>query len=350
MLLIPGFRQGLNASLTSWRVSLFQSSPSFAWDRTLRSLALKAENQKDARALAFVATRLTSRRDAARAANRAVELEPNLTWVYYVVLLQHRVLPPTNLQELRTWSTKLKEWDSENAAPFLFEAESQRGDLPGVVIRNETWRTALVAATRAPRFDDYIRRQIDSDRDVVQRYGLWDPLLFIKGFPDVRVFPDLLSSRMLRNDGALSRYIQQLPNGWGDPPISASFVRIASFMIPGSFGLLIIGVLWRRRLETIGLAGAVSLFVGAAMLCIAYSPHFHRFIANGDPSILMSIKALHGYGFPTSVTARPMLMHSLQIAAIVLISVSWIVHMTLQTRRRGQNSTQILPKCFRDSS
>jgi hypothetical protein len=341
LLLIPGFRQGLNSSITSWRVALHRPPYGrIAWDPMLKNLAREAEEHKDARALAFVATRLTENGSSARAANRAVELDPNLTWVYYVVVLQNRLVP--YVQELPDWSTKLKEWDPQNAAPLLFEAESLRK-------ANTEWLSAIGAAAQAPRFDDYIRQQLDSDRYVVQRYGIWDPLLFIKGFPDRRVFFEVESvvgpSRRSRYaDGALSRYLQQLPNGWGPPTISVSLLQIASLLIPGSIALLIVGMVWRRRLAAVGITGAATLILAATVLCIVYLPQsqiFHRLIADGDLSLLDGVKAFHTYGFPIVGVGKPALMRSVQMAVIVLVSMSWTVHTALWLVLRSRRAAGI---------
>jgi hypothetical protein len=340
LLLVPGFRQGLNASITSWQVVLLGShNTRDVWERQLRDLAIEAEERKDARTFAFVATRLGESIASASAANRAVELDPSLTWVYYVAAVRNvRTIP--YLQELQAWSKKLKEWDPENAAPLLLEAESVafKPEIPGFFRRgNPDWRNAIERAARAPRFDDYLRQQIDSDRDVVQRYGIWDPLLFIQGFPDRRIFNDYEHEIVVGplrkpryGDGPLFRYLQPLQQGWGWPGISVRIVQIATLLIPGSIGMVIIGVMWQRRTPALGITGGMILFVASTTLYVAYLPHaqdFHRLIVDGNLSLLESVKAFHTYGFPTVRVAKPFLMRSVQIAAIALVSASWIGHM-----------------------
>jgi hypothetical protein len=339
LLLTTGFRQSIHASLTSWQVTLIGShNARDVWERQLRKLASEAEVRRDARALAFAATRLTESIAAADAADRAVELDPSLTWVYYVVAVRNRMTIPY-LQVLPTWSRKLKEWDPQNAAPLLLKAEAVALN-PAIARQdNEAYHDAIKAAADAPLFDDYLRQQIDSDRDVVQRYNFWDPLLFIKGFPDRRVFWDYerelvvgASRKPPYGDGPLFRYLQPLQKGWGPPPISARAVQIATLLIPASIGLLIIGTL-RQRFIAARLTSAMVLLAASTILFVAYLPHaqnFHRLILDGDLSLLESVKAFHTYGFPIVAAGKAFLMRSVQFAAIALVSMSWIVHMSLR--------------------
>ena len=350
LLLVPGFRQGLNASITSWELAMFSSrGPQVKWpDSRLRALALEAEERKDGKALAFVAARLTDTKASVRIARQAVALDSSLTWVYYVLALRNPAL-----SEMQFFATKLREWDPENAASYLVVAHSldsgalfEQGPL-GLMRKPPTgeWIAAMEAATKATRFDDYLRLQIDSDRDVVQRYGIWDPLLFIKGYkPGPRFTGDIqgdvrnysrASGTLQPADRGLLRYLQEhgVPESWGRPTPSVSFVQIGSLLMAGSVLLLVIGTVWRRRVVALGLTGAVCLIVSATILYAAYLPYarsFYRLVTEGDLSEFESVRSFHTYGFlPGPGMRNPLLMESVRTAAIILISVSWITHMVL---------------------
>jgi hypothetical protein len=351
LLLTSGFRQAMNSSITSWKMTLLDSpaARNFFWERRMRNLALEAEQRMDAKALAFAATRLTESTASADAAHRAVELDPSLTWVYYVVAVRNPTL--AYLQELPVWSAKLKESDPQNGAPLLLEAESIAFNpaVPGFLRgASAEWHDAIKAAAQAPRFNDYLREQIDSDRDVVQRYGIWDPLLFIKGFPDRRIFHNVEAefagpSRASQySDGALSRYLLQQPlKGW-KPPLAARVVQIAALLIPGSIGLLLVGTLWRRRLLGVRITGAVVLVIASAISYFAYLPHsqnFNRLIVDGDLSLVESVKAFHVYGFPIVAAGKGFLLRSVRIAAIALVGMSLMVHTSLLLLSRRYRRT-----------
>ena len=132
--------------------------------------------------MAFVAVSLRDDQESARLAEEAVQLDPNLTWIYSVVATYHE-----RLANIRDWLPKLERWDPHNGAVRLITTWSiDRGfdNLPQkkpqtyaemeVARRNE-----LAAMFECPKFDVYLDRLRELVRRVVQRYGFNDPYLVI---------------------------------------------------------------------------------------------------------------------------------------------------------------------------
>ena len=171
----PPFRQALRVSLRPWYWALQGISHNF--QPGVEALARRAEQQRDAEGLAFCAVRLNNGAASGRLAREAVGLDPDLLWVYAVVAVRHPDLP-----EIGEWVPKLEHWDSQNALLPMIRAESN--DI-GHVLREDVrerggekdpvWRSAMAAAFRSPKFEDYLDRVEELDRKVVLRYGFYDP-------------------------------------------------------------------------------------------------------------------------------------------------------------------------------
>jgi hypothetical protein len=179
--------------------------------------------------------------------------------------------------------------------------------------------------------------------------------LFIKGYtPGPRIFADTqgdvrtylrIPERLQLSDRGLLRYLleHRVPKEWELPARSVGFVQIAGLLMPSSALLLVIGTVWRRRVLALGLTGASTLTVSAAILCAAYLPYaqsFYRLVTEGNLSEFESVRAFHTYGFlPMSGMRNPLLMESVRRAAIILVSISWATHMALWFVPRSRNSS-----------
>lgn len=180
-LLAPTFRQGLGVAMVQWRnmsevQSLIQSQRPVAG---LLSLERRAEARRDGQALAFVAVRTWESSGSTKLADKAVQLDPELTWIYGMA-------SPTPEASER-WIQKLKQWDPQNALPYFMEAENidNAASASGrnVTIRgsvdNESvgWRNALASAFASSKLDDYADKFHALDQKVVARYNLNEPYL-----------------------------------------------------------------------------------------------------------------------------------------------------------------------------
>lgn len=170
----PPFRQALRVSLEGWK--------GVSGLTELRAVAKQAEARRDPEGMAFVAVRLRDDKESARLAEEAVQLDPNLTWVYAVVATNHRWLA-----NIREWLPKLEQRDPHNAVFQLIAAASVDRSFEYVPRMDPQTRLEWVMAGRnplarafaSPKFDDYLDRLRDLDRRVVRRYRFNDPFLVI---------------------------------------------------------------------------------------------------------------------------------------------------------------------------
>jgi hypothetical protein len=179
LFLAPTFRQAFQVSLAQWHDIFHVRSPFSEQqsDAALKALARKAEQDHDAEALAFAAVRLSSQADNTRLAAEAVRLDPNLTWIYAIIAVQCPWRP-----EIDSWIPQLEKWDSQNALPYLIEAEKididqiKNRDIRGQDdAQSPAWQAAMAAAFRSSKLDAYSSRLKQLDREVVLRYRIDDP-------------------------------------------------------------------------------------------------------------------------------------------------------------------------------
>jgi hypothetical protein len=177
--LAPVFRQAFHVSLAQWhdvlhiRRTLDYPEP----DPELEALARKADQNHDAKGLAFAAIRHWNESESARLADEAVHLDPKLTWIYAVIAVQ-RASPP----EIDRWVAQLEQWDSQNALPHFIVAETididqvVREKIPHrVEEQSPAWQNALAAAFQSPKIDNYLGRLKELDRRILLRYHVDDP-------------------------------------------------------------------------------------------------------------------------------------------------------------------------------
>jgi hypothetical protein len=176
---VPVFRQAFQVSVSQWDdvFHVERSLGSEAPDPELDALAKKAEENHDAEALGFVAVREPNQSEAVRLADKAVRLDPSLTWLYAIVAVHW-----SSFQELDRWVPALERFDPQNALPYLIAAE--RIDIDQVVreqIPHRTeeesaaWKNAMSAAFQSHKLDDYLDRVKRLDRRVLVRHGISDP-------------------------------------------------------------------------------------------------------------------------------------------------------------------------------
>lgn len=176
--LAPVFRQAFRVSLAQWH-DIIHVELRFGYreaDQELESLAKAAEQNHDAEALAFVASRHPNRSEAARLADEAVHLDPDLTWVYSTAGTWYE--PHSGTGQVAA----LKQWDPENALAHLIDAQrigvtvTHSKEFPlGKVEKNPGWEEAMGAAFQAPKLDTYVDRQKQLDHRVLSRYQVNDP-------------------------------------------------------------------------------------------------------------------------------------------------------------------------------
>ena len=183
--LAPAFRQAFRVSMAEWEIVFgsqhYEIQPDFG------ELTRRAEQQHDPEGLAFVAIHTEDDSESARLAEEAVRLDPNLTWVYAAVAVNHPELP-----EIGGWIPRLEQSDPQNALPYLITAESAdinqlghaaavHGKLPTrAEEQSPAWRDALAAAFQSEKLDAYLDRLTALDRRVLDRYTVNDPYLAMR--------------------------------------------------------------------------------------------------------------------------------------------------------------------------
>jgi len=207
--LAPTFRQAFRVSLAQWH-DVFHVEEVFGApdsDPELEALAKKAEQSRDAEALAFIALRHASQLQRVHFADEAVRLDPNLTWVYAA----------NGALELSSSGTDrlslLQQWDQDNALPHLIAAQkigvkvTPSKEFPqGKVEPNPAWEKEMAAAFQSPKLDTYIGRQKQLDQRVLSRYYLDDPSQAASdanwyGFPSYGVWYCSLYAQSLLESG-----------------------------------------------------------------------------------------------------------------------------------------------------
>ena len=177
--LAPVFRQAFRVSLAQWHEVLHVErwSADAETGPELDALAKKAEQNRDAEGLAFVANRHPNQTQRAHLADEAVHLDPNLTWLYAVAGMGY--LSPS---EIDRRISLLKQWDPQNALPHLLAAQkigvgvTYSKEFPlGKLEENPAWEKEMSAAFQSPKLDTYLDRQKALDHRVLSLYRIDDP-------------------------------------------------------------------------------------------------------------------------------------------------------------------------------
>lgn len=172
ILLIPSANQGLRAVLTSWRPNRVE-----AYESQLLQMAREAEPRGDAKTMAFVAMRTESWKETVSLSNKAVALDPSLTWIF-----SQQYFGDADMSGAHDWPAKLAAWDPGNGVAYLIQAEIRGAELRhssnssmDAPTHDAEWLDAGRKAMESPRFDSYRRRRIQLDRDVIRTKGFDAP-------------------------------------------------------------------------------------------------------------------------------------------------------------------------------
>jgi hypothetical protein len=185
-LALPSFRKALQIlPLTNHRDAW--SSSAFS-EGALKQIEKSQDKQKYARTLAYVALHSPDSQQAAAAAEKAVALDPQLTWICAKLSHANYLVPgydPT------PWINRLKAWDPGNAYVYLLEAGAavhsdweahwakfspvEDGELRRALVADPRWRIPMEKAFSAQRMDMYTDRQFLLDREVLLERGLDRP-------------------------------------------------------------------------------------------------------------------------------------------------------------------------------
>jgi len=317
-------------------------------DPALKRLVSSAVDRQDAKAMAFIAARLKDAPLSVQLADETVRVDPSMAWLYYVVSLRHA----SSTVAAKKWAQQLHEWDPDNAAAYLMTAEAidiekiTRGELTSKSIPEDPeWRAAMAGALQARSFDDYLKRQLDSDRDVVHRLGWSDPMLFFEGFSFLRtpsyaaqdisryLNPSQPDPRALfgfghprNSDSAVVRYLLENQNGKFTPeslpPMRIRVIQALGVLMAFFATMLLVWAILRRRRSAVGLVAGIGLLVSAVGLHFAYRPFaraFETFLASDDVSALYDLRVFHSFATPPVALMRSFSTPLLFVWTVVLI-------------------------------
>jgi hypothetical protein len=239
ILLIPDSREAMKGTFQPWLGPLRSQD--------LQRFRQAAERHHDPEAMAIVAMLSPDPAERIPMADRAVKLDPSLTWIYADVptaeepsMLDSQPMPPR-------WIARLENWDPDNAFVHMLGAQQRllrledswqksgyRGDyleeakkrLP----EDPAWSAAMESAFEAPKYDSYFPRKFDAYRNVVRRYGIRDlrvalilvtrsPLPFPIPTRNAEIYSDVLLERAAAAEKS-GRYREAIELSW--QPVQAS--------------------------------------------------------------------------------------------------------------------------------
>jgi len=189
VLFLPHSQEAVSTVLATWQ----GYEPWHLDRRTLEKLASRAEKENDARTLAFVALTLPQPDEGTRLADKAVSLDPSLTWIY-----ASRFYLPEEVPQQPEWLARLHAYDPDNAFTYLTAADAiahpryramlahrtpAPQEIEAALANDPQWMAQMESALRAPRYNTYVRKHwelicYEWDRDpslspaIVGR-GLW---------------------------------------------------------------------------------------------------------------------------------------------------------------------------------
>jgi hypothetical protein len=188
LLAAPSFRQALAILPVPGGSGPWDWTPHIFSEKALRRIEKSGDKQKYARTLAFVALHSPKENDlrAVQAAEKAIALDPQLTWISAKVSHATYLIPG---YDPHPWIERLKAWDPQNAFPHLLEADANvhyweprwtkysaaTTGLREALAAEPRWRVPMEKAFAAPRIDFYGAQQFALDRQVLQEQGFDRP-------------------------------------------------------------------------------------------------------------------------------------------------------------------------------
>jgi hypothetical protein len=214
LLFLPIGREAAGTIKASW----YGFQPTESDVRGLEKLAAKAEKEKDARTLAFVALSYPEPRQAMEFADKAVALDPSLVWIYASHYHSQEVM-----NQMTGRLEKLKQADPDNAFAYFVLAHSKSRNalqveyhkpeqITEALIQNGPWKQEMDAAFRAPNFDGYFQKHEELSQETWRKYPTLSPTLIAVplwqqgngslNYMELRTYTDLRVNQALKAEEA----------------------------------------------------------------------------------------------------------------------------------------------------
>jgi len=220
MLFVPDVREAIHSTFRAWSGNYDRITAD--GEPMVAKLRAQGETNNDAQAIALVALLAKDHAERIRMADRAVSLDPSLTWIYAYVRTTDGLGSCCNNPLPAEWLARLQQWDPENAVPRVlvahqsslkfneaWEKNGDRGAYEAEAVKylqqDKGWVAAMETAFQAPKYDSYSSREFDLYRAVAQRYDirdleatralLWSNYISRMGMNDVIFYADFLAER-----------------------------------------------------------------------------------------------------------------------------------------------------------
>lgn len=188
----PSFRQAISVAADTLNGAPWARRGNRAGHEERSRLRAIAERDRDAKMLAYLAVHEDDLQIAGQDADHAVAIDPQWTWVYYV-LLSHHPWPYRPIPQAGAWAEKLRQWNPQNAVTYIVEAERRYFDAQATQAsaekrldrhrtdwrtENRLWLEMMARAFDAPKYDSYFQNRFNLERDIAIRGGNISPLRF----------------------------------------------------------------------------------------------------------------------------------------------------------------------------
>lgn len=184
LLILPEGREAIRTVRSSWQ----DFQPTGTDLKKLDELAARAEKEKDAGTLAFVALSTDDSKRATELVEQAVSLDPHFVWAYAAA--NRRIGAGSGQPD---WLAQLQAADPGNAVPYLFRADRlvethvRAIAMPSAPIGTEEtilasdlkWLALMEQAFLAPRYDSYFQKHSQLARVVWNREQNLSPAITV---------------------------------------------------------------------------------------------------------------------------------------------------------------------------
>jgi len=174
LLCLPEGREAIRTVRATWE-NYAEVDPS----QEESELAAQGQKENDAQLMAFAALSLEDEKRALELADSAVNLNPQLFWIY-----QAKSSWPDNSAGVQDWLAKARSTDPKNAGPYLRAADVVAHKILSGLVRQHSptetettqavtgsaeWRTLMDQAFRAPTYNSYYREHEELSRELWRR-------------------------------------------------------------------------------------------------------------------------------------------------------------------------------------
>jgi hypothetical protein len=192
LFLLPESREAFRTVRASWLGFVLTNSD----NRTLDELGTRAEKEKDASMLAFVALSTRDPKRSERLVEESVAIDPTLIWIYGAKIHRSDYYPAR-----QEWLDRLCKADPGNAVPLLLAADAlaelklsphYRLEDFEKLKNDKQWMAVMERAYKAPRYDSYLQKHFELMRKIWERDPNLPPEIFLVGMwshamPDLRL-------------------------------------------------------------------------------------------------------------------------------------------------------------------